>query len=60
MRLTYCSFATDERCLGVVVFDRELDPIMAAREAHRLGINPGGEVAVWDLSTDQIPKGFDS
>jgi len=42
--LTYCSFASDDRCLGVVILEGAFDPLQAARRAHALGVNPGGEL----------------
>ena len=42
--LTYCSFADDTRCLGVVILEGAFDPLQAARRAGELGVNPGGEL----------------
>lgn len=42
--LTYCSFADDTHCLGVVILEGALDPLQAARRAGELGVNPGGEL----------------
>lgn len=56
--LTYISFAIPGHSLGVVILHGEYNVIDAAREAHRLGINPGGEVvAVSCTDTDEdVPK----
>lgn len=51
MKLTYCSFADDDRCRGIVVLDGWLDPIAASVECHARGINPGGE-----LMTIEVPE----
>jgi hypothetical protein len=52
----------DKRFLGVAIFDmdesRRRKPLSAreiAKEATRLGINPGGEVRVDKLPDDAIP-----
>jgi len=42
--LTYCSFADDDGCKGVVILEGALDPVQAAIRAHALGVNPGGEL----------------
>jgi hypothetical protein len=42
--LTYCSFADDTRCLGIVILEGALDPLQAAKRAGELGVNPGGEL----------------
>jgi len=52
MKLTYCSFADDERCRGVVILDGYLDPVMAALQARFLGINPGGQLLVFEIPED--------
>ena len=41
---TYVSFALSESCLGVCVLEGRLNSSGAAQEAHRLGINPGGQL----------------
>lgn len=44
--------------LGACVVKASND-VMAVREAHRLGINPGGEVAMWGPFTDeQVREGM--
>jgi len=42
--LTYCSFADDDGCKGVVILEGAFDPLQAARRAGELGVNPGGEL----------------
>lgn len=56
--LTYCSFALQSRCLGVVILKGRHDVATAAKKCLRLGINPGGElVAVACSSNDpDIPS----
>ncbi len=39
---TYCSFADDDKCRGVVVLKGKLDPVQAAVRAHALKLSPGG------------------
>ena len=51
--LTYCSFADDHGCRGVVVLEGALDPLQAARRAGELGINPGGELLAVPLHEDE-------
>ena len=46
--LHWVSFADDEQCRGVC-FLLAHDVPDAAREAHRLGINPGGEVLAFPI-----------
>ncbi len=50
--LTYCSFADPDRCLGVLILDGELDPMMASMTAHLLGLNPGGELLAVTVPAD--------
>jgi len=47
--LTYCSFANDTTCLGVLILDGSLNPVQAARKAWALGLNPGGELLVFAI-----------
>jgi hypothetical protein len=56
--VTYCSFADPGKCLGIVILEGNIGVIEAARKAHRLNINPGGEVvAVFCKESDNdIPK----
>lgn len=57
--ITYCSFANSNGCLGVVILDGDLDVIEAAKEAHRLNLNPGGQVlAVSCSETDSDVPGW--
>lgn len=44
----WLSFATKERHLGIALV-KATDMVTAVREAHRLGCNPGGEVAGWPI-----------
>jgi hypothetical protein len=53
--LTYCSFATEAGCLGICIFDGELDPVQACRRAWSLKINPGGELMAVSFSVDTVP-----
>jgi hypothetical protein len=54
MRLYYLSFASDTAFLGCVFVEgREL--VDAVRAAHRLGINPGGEVLGAPVPEDMMP-----
>lgn len=48
--ITYLSFATEPKCLGVVVLPGSLDPLVAINRAAILGINPGGEVLTMTCS----------
>ena len=46
-KVTYCSFAVKDGCLGVCILDGELNAVQAAVATHSLGINPGdGELFV--------------
>jgi hypothetical protein len=42
--LTYCSFASETECLGVLILDGELNPLEASFRARVMGCNPGGEL----------------
>lgn len=53
--ITYCSFAEPGLCRGVVVLAGKFDPIEACRLTHKLGINPGGQMAVVTGSDEDIP-----
>lgn len=44
----WLSFASKERHLGIALV-KASDMVTAVREAHRLGCNPGGEVAGWPI-----------
>lgn len=50
--LTYCSFATEAGCLGVLVLDGELTPRQASAAAWLLGQNPGGELLAIPVPSD--------
>lgn len=54
--LTWCSFADDERCRGVLILDGALDPIEACKLAHATGQNPGGNVLAAPIALRQFPK----
>lgn len=56
--VTYVSFAVPGKCLGVLILEGELHPQKAVLEAHRLKLNPGGQVmAVSCKETDEdVPK----
>lgn len=41
--LNYLSFANDERLLGAILM-RGTDLVEMVKRAHRLGVNPGGQV----------------
>lgn len=43
-KLTYCSFADEDRCLGITILEGDFDSIRAAIRANRLGLDPGGKV----------------
>jgi hypothetical protein len=43
-KLTYCSFAVKDKCLGVLILEGSLDPVQAAKVAWTKKLNPGGEV----------------
>lgn len=53
--LTYCSFATDEGCRGVLILDGALDPVEACKQAWRMDLNPGGDVMVM-VTDDQVSQ----
>ena len=50
--LTYCSFATDDRCLGVLILNGALSPVEAAAASWLLGLNPGGELLALPVPRD--------
>lgn len=53
MRLTYCSFATDEEgCRGVLILEGHLDPIEASLTASAMRMNPGGEMVAIKVPED--------
>ncbi len=41
---TYCSFADDSGCLGIVILVGAFTPAGASVCTHALGLNPGGEL----------------
>jgi hypothetical protein len=43
IKITYCSFASDDKFLGGLFFYNELNPREACNLAWALGLNPGGE-----------------
>ena len=62
-KITYCSFATEEKSLGVVILDSELDIINASLVCHALGINPGGQMIAMSCSendSDVPPQIFEA
>lgn len=42
--VTYCSFATPETCLGVLILEGSHDPVEASRLAWGMKLNPGGQL----------------
>jgi|SRR6188508_3304691 len=58
--LTYCSFADDDGCLGIVILEGELLPAAAAKRAHTLGVNPGGELLALPVieGDHELPPGM--
>lgn len=51
--LTYCSFANDDRCLGVVILEGACDnPGLVAVCTRALGLNPGGELLCFVFPDD--------
>ena len=60
--LTYCSFATDECCLGALVLEGAHDPVMASIMSTMLGCNPGGQLLAIivpdDISDDEYESIF--
>lgn len=61
--LTYCSFAQDTRCLGVLILEGHLDTVTAARTAWALRLNPGGQllaVPCSETDADVPPKIFEA
>lgn len=55
MNWMYLSFASDAGFLdGCVVRAKSID--QAVREAHRLGINPGGDVLGLEVPAHMIPQ----
>ena len=58
--LTYCSFADDDRCRGIVILRGELLPRAAWVRAHALGLNPGGELVALPVheGDPDIPPGM--
>lgn len=47
-RWFYLSFADDDQFLGAAIVEA-VGEMHAIEYAHRLGINPGGQVAVWTV-----------
>jgi hypothetical protein len=43
-KLTYCSFADDDRCLGILILEGHLSPAAARGRADSFGLDPGGEL----------------
>jgi hypothetical protein len=54
--ITYCSFAGSEGCRGIIVCHGDVGVIEAAKRAHRLGINPGGEIMCLCCREGKTPK----
>jgi hypothetical protein len=48
--VTYCSFADETGCKGVVVLVGTYQGIKVAIESSRLGLNPGGEIMYASIS----------
>lgn len=62
-QLTYCSFATHDKCLGVLILEGYLDSLQAAQLAAAKGLNPGGQVLASPCSetdTDVPPNVFEA
>lgn len=59
-KLTYCSFATREKCLGVLLIEGDLNEVQAAYIAHAYKRNPGGELITMIITeTDgDLPNGM--
>ena len=53
--LTYCSFADDFRCRGVLILEGALSPVEAARRAWELGLNPGGQL-LCGVYPEELPE----
>lgn len=51
-KLTYCSFATPQKCLGVCVLEGNLSPVEACKVAWQKNINPGGELFACECAED--------
>jgi hypothetical protein len=45
--VTFCSFATDKECLGIVILENALDPFRAILRIHKLQLDPGGELMTY-------------
>ena len=50
----YISFADESGFRGAVI-TQAYGVVDASLKCHRLGINPGGEMAVWDIDEDKLP-----
>mgnify|MGYP001581078993 FL=1 len=57
-KLTYCSFADDDKCRGVVVLKGALDPMLASIRCHALRINPGGQLwsTTFETTDADVPE----
>lgn len=53
-KLHWCSFAGEE--FNGVVITTGTDPIGLASKAHRLGINPGGEMLSFEIPDEYVKK----
>lgn len=51
----WMSFVEDEKFNGVIVSDN-IDMIESVRKSHELGINPGGQVAGFQIDSSEIKK----
>ena len=54
VRWFYLSYADDDGFLGAVIVEAR-GPVHAFELAQRLGINPGGEVAAWEVPAELPP-----
>ena len=58
MKVTYCSFADDSKCLGLLVLPGHHGPMSARSCATVLGLNPGGQLVALpiDTSGEDVPR----
>lgn len=54
--ITWCSFADNDRCRGILILDGALDPVEACTAAHATGQNPGGSVFSFSVALRDFPE----
>lgn len=64
-KLTYCSFANETKCLGVLILEGSLDPVEAAKIARAKNLTPEGRgqliaMPCTETDSDVPPKLFEA